>query len=96
MARIKYKMPLYTRRKLRILFLIAWEMLKQRYRCVCQSQNVCPNVSSMGVKGHTKDLRESRGAPWYDCIPLSKRNLFQWVQRSKWDRFSLPIHLKTV
>ena len=43
-AHIKYKMPLYTRRKLRLLFLIAWEMLKKRCRCVCQSQNVCPTV----------------------------------------------------
>ena len=35
-------MPLYTKRKLLLLFLIAWKMLKKRCRCVCQSQNVCP------------------------------------------------------
>ena len=44
MAHIRYKMPLYTRRKLRLLFLIAREMLKKRCRCVCRSQNVFPSA----------------------------------------------------
>ena len=37
-------MPLNTRRKLCLFFLIAWEMLKKRCRCVCWSQNVCPRI----------------------------------------------------
>ena len=41
-AHIKHKMPLYSWRKLRLFFLIAWEMLKNRCICVCRSQNVCP------------------------------------------------------
>ena len=44
MAHIRYKMPLNTRRKLRLVFLIAWEMLKKRCRYVCRSQNVCPGL----------------------------------------------------
>ena len=42
MGHIKNKIPLYTRRILRLLFLILWEMLKKWCRCVCRSQNVCP------------------------------------------------------
>ena len=44
-AHIKYKMPLYTTRKLCSLFL-SWEMLKKRCRCVCRSQNICPHMVS--------------------------------------------------
>ena len=57
-----HKMTLYTRRKLHLTGLIAWEIRQKRCRYVCKSQNVCPRtytVSSICVRQKYLSVRNA-------------------------------------